>query len=179
MTTTLLQAHDSTVRSFFEDHRLAAEIFTFILPRDVSEAIDMGMLRERKDRFTDSDLRWGGTDVSFDATMRGCRMALYMMLDHQSTVDRMMPLRLWRNTGRLWLTEVSVSDGRRTLPFVLPMVLTNAPDLWTAPTDIGMLIEGVGRWPAAFSDLMPHLRYVVLDLRAMTNEELASAGCCG
>jgi len=175
MTATLLQAHDAAVRSFFEDHRLAAEIFTFILPREVAEAIDMGVLRERKDRYTDSDLRWSGTDVSFDARMREIPVALYMMLDHQSSVDRMMPLRLWQNIGRLWYTEVSVHEGRRTLPFVLPMVLTNAPDLWTAPTDIGMLIEGAGRWPAAFADLMPRLPYVVSDLRAMTNEALASA----
>jgi len=37
-----IQVHDSTVRSFFENHRLVEEILSFILPADVVKAIMCG-----------------------------------------------------------------------------------------------------------------------------------------
>jgi len=55
---------------------------------------------------------------------------------------------------------------------VVPMVLTHGDRVWTAPTDIRELMEGIETLPPPLVELLPQLTYVVADLRTMSNKEL-------
>jgi len=55
---------------------------------------------------------------------------------------------------------------------VVPMVLTHGDRVWTAPTDIRELMEGIDSLAAPLVGLLPQLTYVVADLRTTSNKEL-------
>ena len=171
----IAQAHDTAVRQFFDIDHFAEQVFRYVLPVGVADLIDMAALQRRPDRFNDPSFRWSATDVLFEAKMRASQVKLYLMVEHQSEIDRSMPLRLWVNTGRLWTNEWETDSSNGTLPIVLPMVITHAPKRWRVPTDIREMLAGLDSLPPFVVDQMPRMSYIVLDLRSMSNEQLISA----
>ncbi|MEO5374128.1 MAG: Rpn family recombination-promoting nuclease/putative transposase, partial [Alphaproteobacteria bacterium] len=122
----------------------------------------------RRGRRREGDVIWriptrGGDDVY-----------LYILFEFQSTVDWWMPVRTQVYEGLLWqhvIAEKKLKAGDR-LPPVLMLLLYNGEPRWSAPTDIGDLIAlptDSPLWP-----LQPRVRYHLLDMGAMPDDDLAS-----
>ena len=98
---------------------------------------------------------------------------LYLLLEFQSTVDKYMALRMMVYVGLLYQDLIKrgevLADGR--LPPVLPIVLYNGSQSWTASTDIFELIPPV---PGLVEQFKPRLKYLLIDENAYTDNELAS-----
>ncbi|WP_301282101.1 Rpn family recombination-promoting nuclease/putative transposase [Halomonas sp. 707B3] len=94
------------------------------------------------------------------------------VLELQSTVDRTMPIRLMHYVACFYdhLLKNGTTTPSKGLPPILPIVLYNGSERWTARQDI---YDMVYPEPPAFLQVyQPHLRYYLVDEGRYTDEEL-------
>lgn len=157
--------HDGLFRYAFRRPEHAAAALRTWLPEPLLAHLDLAALRRIDPVSGDDRLGERRCDLLFEARLKGRPVLIQFVLEHQSTVDRDMPLRLLRTTAELW------TDWRRRhpsgrLPPIVPCVLYHGARRWTAPRDLHGLLD-LGDAPevaAAMSPLVPQLRYLVDDL---------------
>ncbi len=94
--------HDSLFKQVLGQPRYAAAYLARFLPRDVADALELGALAVLPGTFVDEELRHRHTDLLLAVPRRGRTSRdgpaarVYLLLEHQSTVDRLMARRLHR-----------------------------------------------------------------------------------
>ncbi|EPX65108.1 Transposase [Cystobacter fuscus DSM 2262] len=168
--------HDLFARYTFGHPERAAAELRAVLPAHVVSEVDWSSLRREPGSVVDPELRETESDLLFTARLRtGQPLLLYVLLEHQSSVDGWMALRMLRYVVRhmeRWRQEHPDSTG---LPLVLPLVMYHGPEgAWTAPRrveELFILPEGEeerARWRA----LLPRFEYLLDDLTAEREEAL-------
>ncbi len=170
--------HDLFARyTFGHPERAAAELRAVLPPYVISE-VDWASLRREPGSVVDPELRETESDLLFTARLRtGHPLLLYVLLEHQSSVDPWMALRMLRYVVRQverWRQEHPESA---LLPLIIPLVMYHGPEgAWTAPRrveDLFDLPEGEeqqARWRA----LVPRFEYLLDDLTAEREAALSS-----
>ncbi|HEX8435937.1 Rpn family recombination-promoting nuclease/putative transposase [Archangium sp.] len=173
--------HDLFVRYTFGHPERAAAELRATLPAHVIAEVDWSTLRQESGSVVDPELRKTESDLLFSARLRtGRPVLLYVLLEHQSSVDRWMAWRMLRYVVRLaeqW--RQAHPEGTR-LPVILPLVMYHGTGgAWTAPRQVEELFdlpeegEERKRWRA----LVPRFEYLLDDLTAEREESLrARAG---
>ncbi|KFA90346.1 hypothetical protein Q664_28875 [Archangium violaceum Cb vi76] len=147
-----------------------------MLPAHVVSEVDGSSLRREPGSVVDPELRETESDLLFTARMRtGQPLLLYVLLEHQSSVDSWMALRMLRYVVRQverWRQEHPESAS---LPVIIPLVMYHGPDrAWTAPRRVEELFElpeeeeKRERWRA----LVPRFGYLLDDLTTEREEAL-------
>ena len=126
--------HDLFARYTFGHPERAAAELRAVLPAQLVSEVDWASLRQESGSVVDPELRESESDLLFTARLRtGRSLLLYVLLEHQSRVDRWMALRMLRYVVRLmerWRTEHPESTR---LPIILPLVMYHGPEgAWTA-----------------------------------------------
>ncbi|WNG61797.1 Rpn family recombination-promoting nuclease/putative transposase [Archangium gephyra] len=168
--------HDLFVRYTFGHPERAAAELRAALPSHVSAQVDWDSLRPESGSVVDPELRKTETDLLFSARLRtGQSLLLYVLLEHQSSVDRWMAWRMLRYVVR-WVESWRQAHPEGTrLPVIIPLVMYHgAEGTWTAPRRVEELFdlpeeEGAREhWRA----LVPHFEYLLDDLTAEREEAL-------
>ncbi len=168
--------HDLFARYTFGHPERAAAELRAVLPAHVVSEVDWSSLRREPGSVVDPELRETESDLLFTARLHtGRSLLLYVLLEHQSTVDRWMALRMLRYVVRQverWRQEHPESTR---LPVIIPLVMYHGPDgAWTAPRRVEDLFElpeaeeERERWRA----LVPRFEYLLDDLTAEREEAL-------
>ncbi|WP_309890477.1 Rpn family recombination-promoting nuclease/putative transposase [Archangium sp.] len=168
--------HDLFVRYTFGSPERAAAELRAALPAHVVAEVDWASLRQESGSVVDPELRETESDLLFTARLRtGRSLPLYVLLEHQSSVDSWMALRMLRYVVRQlerWRQEHPESP---LLPLILPLVMYHGPEgAWTAPRRVEDLFELPDeeeerqRWRA----LVPRFEYLLDDLTAEREEAL-------
>jgi predicted transposase YdaD len=161
--------------TFSHPERAEAELRAVLPPHVVSE-VDWSSLRREPGSVVDPELRETESDLLFTARLReGGSLLLYVLLEHQSTVDRWMAWRMLRYVVRQvehWRQQHPESP---VLPVIIPLVMYHGEDgAWTAPRRVEDLFdlpeeaEERERWRA----LLPRFEYLLDDLTAERQEAL-------
>jgi predicted transposase YdaD len=170
--------HDLFARyTFGHPERAEAELRAVLPPHVVSE-VDWASLRREPGSVVDPELRETESDLLFAARLRtGHPLLLYVLLEHQSTVDPWMALRMLRYVVRQverWRQEHP--DSTR-LPIIIPLVMYHGPErTWTVPRRVEDLFdlpsgeEERKRWRA----MVPRFEYLLDDLTAEREEALSA-----
>ncbi|MEZ4238745.1 MAG: Rpn family recombination-promoting nuclease/putative transposase [Myxococcota bacterium] len=153
--------------------------FRAALPVVVAEAARWETLELVPGSFVDEELVQVHSDVLHRVALHGGgELWLYVLFEHQSTVDALMPWRMLRYLVRIWERWHEARHGP-SLPFVVPLVLYHGERRWTAPVDF----EAMFREGAVRDALLPHiprLRYVLQDLSVVPGRGAArGAWRCG
>ena len=82
----------------------------------------------------------------------------YILMEFQSSPDRLMPLRMLNYVVQFWQSLESAKAGK--LPAVFPIVLYNGDPKWNAATDILQCIENAGI-PEKY---LPKMSYYLIDI---------------
>ncbi|WP_375773330.1 Rpn family recombination-promoting nuclease/putative transposase [Archangium gephyra] len=170
--------HDLFARYTFGHPERAAAELRAVLPAHVVSEVDWPSLRREPGSVVDPELRETESDLLFTARLRtGQPLLLYVLIEHQSSVDRWMALRMLRYVVRQverWRQEHPKSTR---LPLILPLVMYHGPDgVWTAPRRVEDLFELPDgeeereRWRA----LVPRFEYLLDDLTAEREEALSA-----
>ncbi|NMO20072.1 transposase [Pyxidicoccus fallax] len=172
--------HDLFVRfTFSHPERAAAELRAVLPPAVVSE-VDWSTLRRESssvvDPEVDPELRETQSDLLFSARLLGGGpVLLYVLLEHQSSVDRWMALRMLRYVVRQlehWRKEHPESER---LPVIVPLVMYHGPEGgWSAPRRVEELFElpGPPRDDPHWRELVPRFAYLLDDLTTERAEAL-------
>ena len=127
--------------------------------------------------FVDSELAATESDLLFSVSIGEQPGFLYLLCEHQSTVDPLMAFRILRYVVRVlerYVATASSSGRALPLPLVLPIVLHHSDSGWTAVTEVKALFDPVLAVDPAFEPFIPRLRFVLDDISRITDEALAA-----
>ena len=165
--------HDKFFRGLFSDPSIATPELQRLLPARIVRAIDWRTLKPVERSHIDASLREKESDVIFEARLRSGRaVVLYVLFEHQSGADRLLPYRLLVYMVRIWEAWRAANPKARYLPVILPLVLSNAGRPWRGPRSLGELY----RWPKVLREsVSPHLpdfQLILDDLATATDADL-------
>lgn len=166
--------HDSVVRALFGISDVARAFFAAFLPDDLLDRIDLGTLESKPDHYVDARLGWRETDLLFRATADDREAYLYLLFEHQSTVDRWIAYRLLHTMDLIWAGALADGSERNTLPLIVPIVLSHTRSRWTAPAQMQELVGGPDALPGSVRDKVPAMTYFLFDLSSMTDMQIVS-----
>ncbi|MBN2492667.1 MAG: Rpn family recombination-promoting nuclease/putative transposase, partial [Planctomycetes bacterium] len=175
--------HENGLKLLLENPKNLRDLL-MLVSRDIAERIDLDRVRLVKETFVRRDCRAVHTDIVLTAPLRGepnggKRVWVYILIEHQSEPDRMMPLRLldyvvqiYRYQEREWKRNHRSTAGLRLQP-VLPIVLYTGDRRWDA---VGTLADLVQPGAASFQNWMPRLESFFLNTPAIPTEVFRAVG---
>jgi hypothetical protein len=166
--------HDLFVRYTFGHPERAAAELRAVLPAQLVSDVDWASLRRESGSVVDPELRETESDLLFTARLStGDPVLLYVLLEHQSSVDPWMALRMLRYVVRQLERWRQEHPDSTVLPPIIPLVMFHgAEGAWTAPRRVeelfGLPEKGRAQWRA----LLPRFEYLLDDLTAEREEAL-------
>ena len=134
MSQDIVQPYDRFFRKAMSDLRVASEFFDAHLPLKVKELFDWSTLTLCQESFIDDSLKTSAADVLYSASLKAAAQEetsgyFYVLVEHQSTAQDDMPLRLLGYLVRILERHVrkhgiKVND-EVLLPVVYPLVFYN------------------------------------------------------
>jgi predicted transposase/invertase (TIGR01784 family) len=164
--------HDSLFKTTFSQVEHAAGELRVILPPVLSASIDFATLALCPGTFVDDDFRHRHADLLFSADVAGKKALLYVLFEHQSTVDPLMLFRLLAYMVRIWEAHLRGEPEATRLPVIIPVVLHHSRSGWTAPVAFEELIDVDATMLAEIAPYVPHFRCVLDDLGEESEEAL-------
>lgn len=165
--------HDHGYKRLFSHPEMICDLLRGFVPADWIADLDFATLEKYPTEFIDD--RWHNrrSDVIWRVRWGFEWLYLYILLEFQSGVHRLMAARVFNYLDLLYqdlIRSRQLGRGRR-LPMVLPIVLYNGRRRWTAPTDLDTLIQP---GPSSLTAYRLQARYVLIDERAYADADLAS-----
>jgi hypothetical protein len=165
--------HDRLFRYAFERAEIAEGELRSVLPAAVIDAIDFATLVLEPGSLVDPEHAELETDLLYRAQLAGSDAFIFILFEHQSSADTMMPFRMTRYLVRIWERwSRALASPPKKLPVIVPLVLSNDVRPWTAPRSLRSLYNAPEEVLLA---LGPHLLDVTLhidDLPAQTSSAL-------
>lgn len=168
--------HDALFKAAFSQVEHVADELRHVLPADLVARMDLGSLALQPGSFVDDELREHHTDLLYTLALAGQPARVYVLFEHQSSVDPWMPLRLLRYMLRVWEGCVADDPGASRLPVIVPVVLHHSDAGWRAATRFEALVGP----PAEAAGFTPHFGFALDDLGAQSEAALlerAASAC--
>ncbi|MBR6975501.1 MAG: Rpn family recombination-promoting nuclease/putative transposase [Ottowia sp.] len=170
--------HDSAYKLMFSEAAMVRSLLQDLIAEDFVAELDLDTLerlpgehiaRGGQKRF--SDIVWKVQRK--DAAASPCYIAI--LLEFQSTPDTFMALRLLTYTTLLLEHLAKEPEVKESglLPPVLPIVLYNGSQPWNCAQNVAELFAPM---PEGLRPFAPHMRYFLLEERAMPPEALQRGG---
>ena len=162
--------HDAIFKAAFESPEHAAALFRSILPPGLSAAIAWDTLTQEPASFIDPELHDAHGDLLFSAELVDRKVRLYLLLEHQSTVDLDMPLRVLGYLLRIWQHHRKHEPG--ALPLILHAIVSHAPGGWRGPLTFHELLEPAPNSIPGLAQYVPSFAMLLEDLLVLDDDEL-------
>ena len=176
MADTTHKQHDTGYKELFSYPEFVQQLIEGFAPAEMAELMDFSTLKNHSGNYITPLFEEKFEDVvwSVEVTWQGVtqQVFLYILLEFQSRVDRTMPIRLMHYVACFYdhLLKNGTTTPHKGLPPVLPIVLYNGSERWTARQDIYDMAHPEP--PAFLQVYQPHLRYYLVDEGRYTDEEL-------
>jgi predicted transposase/invertase (TIGR01784 family) len=170
--------HDALFKAAFSRPELARSELELVLPAALARQLDLASLSVTPGSFVDEDLRHAHSDLLYTVRTSSGREALvYVLLEHQSSFDALMPIRLLRYVIRIWDHWLCAHPNARRVPLVIPVVMHHGPpgsERWLAAPELSTVLDAEPELADAARACTPHYRFVLDDLSALTIDELSA-----
>ena len=158
------------------------ETFVELLRSFVNEAwvheIDKDDLTLVNKSFILKDYQEKEADIVYKLKIKGKEVYVYILLELQSVVDFTMPFRLLLYMTEIWRQIFSTTNEKERerknyrLPAIVPMILYNGANGWTAKTSFKEMQEGY----ELFHNHVLDFNYVLFNVNGYSEEELFKIG---
>ncbi|RKU25158.1 hypothetical protein C6497_16555 [Candidatus Poribacteria bacterium] len=149
-----------------------------IIAQDLVEYIDFEQLEEINRSFISDTLREQESDMVFSVPFRSPSHAdnlyIYILLEHQSTIDHIMPFRVLFYMCQIWdaqrreFESENVPRHEWRLRPILPIVFYTGTQQWQTPLSLKTLML----LPDSLSRFVPQFDTLFLDVKDTTENEL-------
>ena len=153
--------HNNLFRSVFGDTREASALLRAHLPQAISRQLRWSTLALQPVGFIDHRLRDSESDLLFLIRRKAdsAPVWLYVLLEHQSTPDAWLRLRLLRYSIRIWERDRRRQRHEEQLRPILPLVLYQGRRRWRHGREFSQLFaQQVRHWP-----WVPHYAHLLID----------------
>ena len=167
------QPHDALLRAIFGHPAEAAAELRSLLPRRVTEALELDRLVRADTSWVDAQLRGSAADLLFRAPLRGGGgdgFVLFLM-EHQSTPDERLPMRLLRYATRIWERHEAEAPSTKP-PLIVPVLIHQGPRPWPWSPRFSERLAGDAALHRLFVPWLIDFEFVLDDLGAQSDEEL-------
>ena len=124
--------HDSFVKKALSNKTVAKEFFETNLPQEILSQIDLSTLRQEKESYLDNTLGYGIVDLIYSVNFGEDKGYLILLLEHQSTQDYKMPLRVQKYVLRV-CDDYLKKNKTGKIPLIYPILLYSGKEKYTAP----------------------------------------------
>jgi predicted transposase/invertase (TIGR01784 family) len=166
------QPHDKLFRFVFGKPVHAASELRAVLPAPLVARLDLANLRPVNGSFVDEELKNRHCDVLMRTRLDGREAFVYVLIEHQSSPDRMMPLRMLRYLLRIWDRYLEENPKAKRLPMIVPLVVYQGPRRWTYPVELGKLLDVDPETADLAGSFLPRFRFVLDDLTKLDRTAL-------
>ncbi|ETW98720.1 MAG: hypothetical protein ETSY1_17700 [Candidatus Entotheonella factor] len=142
--------HDKLVQAVLGDVASATSFLQTHLPETLSETLNWPTLQRLDASFVDEALRSSEADLLYEVQSLSGEDSvwLYLLVEHQSSVDSWMRLRLLKYCCRIWEMQLSAEPKPKTLRPIVPLVFYQGERAWSPSTEFaGLFPESVRHWP--------------------------------
>lgn len=158
------------VRRFLKGN-LPDELKAMLEPEEIS--LDDVILENVS--FIPPDLREKRSDIVYRLRRNEFEAYVYILIEHQSSVDYLMAFRMYTYMGQLWsrcVAEAGAAGRRKSfkLPPILPVVFYDGAKNWTA---VKRFTEKVAR-SEEFPGYIPNFEYRLISLKDLPDFKLTS-----
>jgi len=161
--------NDAFFKEMFSDRSRAIEFFQSHLPPAIVAKVDWPSLKVLPSSFIKSGLQQVSADLLFNVKIGGVDALLYLLFEHQSTVDPTMPLRMLGYVAEILFKHHK--EHGLPLPPVLPFVFHQGPDRWNVSTAFEDLFELPEDLAAVLLPFLPKFHHALLDLSRYDPEQ--------
>ncbi|WP_375333726.1 Rpn family recombination-promoting nuclease/putative transposase [Candidatus Tisiphia endosymbiont of Xenochironomus xenolabis] len=133
--------HDEIFRKSMENPIVAKEFLATHLPKDVLALIDSTTVKLEKDSFIEPDLSETISDVLFSVKFNDQDGYIFLLLEHQSTVDKMMAFRLFKYMINICDRYLTNNHKAKRLPVIYPLIIYNGKKKYNASLNIWNLFS--------------------------------------
>ncbi|HEY8471424.1 MAG TPA: Rpn family recombination-promoting nuclease/putative transposase [Natronosporangium sp.] len=164
--------HDAVFRRVLGEPANAASQLRAVLPAELVGRLELDQLTPVPAGFVDGTLRWRHSDLLFTAPLAGREAFVYVLVEHQSGTDPLMPFRMLRYVVRIWDRYLREHPGATRLPAVIPLVVHHNRRPWTGPTQVLDLVDLDRDAIEAAGELLPRCRFLLDDLARVDEQAL-------
>lgn len=163
----IVHAHDAFVRTVMSDPRIAREFFKIHLPAALQALIDFDHLILQPRSYIDAVRKEATVDILYKTHLAGEEAYLYLIVEHQSSPDELMPFRLLKYTCNIMDHHLKTTQQKK-LPLVYPMVIYHAERPYPYTTNIKDLVDA----PLELIEQYFLKPFQLIDLGQINDEEL-------
>lgn len=138
--TSIAHPHDQFFREVMSDLRIAREFFTLHLPKKILSQIDLKTLELQPSSYFNKIHQESIMDLVYKVEIQGVSNSLYLIVEHQSTPDKWMSLRMLRYTTYI-IERHFKNNCKKSIPLVHGIVIYHGNQPYPYPTDIVDLID--------------------------------------
>lgn len=163
----IVSPHDKLFKAAMSDLRVARDFFEKYLPDEIKQAINFEVLELCSKSYIDENLKLSESDVLYKTQIAKKSAYLYLLAEHQSTPDALMPFRVEKYKIDIW-ADVLKQTGEKNLPLIIPIVFYHGRDPYIYSKDIRDLV-------AAPKDLVEKTLFApfyLIDTHEISDEEL-------
>lgn len=164
--------HDALFKRTFSNVENAAAELRAVLPATIVAETDFETLKVVPGSFVDELYSEVHSDLLYEVEVRNRRALVYVLFEHQSTVDPLMPQRLLGYISRVLEHHVEKKGGKLPLPVVLPVVLHHSESGWMRKRDFHSLFDAEVLSVDGVAELVPRFEFVLDDVSRASDEEL-------
>lgn len=112
--------HDSLFKQFLSEKETAKDFFTIWLPDEIKSLCDLNSLKLESGSFIDSEMKNYQSDILYSVKTTKGKGYFYLLIEHQSTPDKLMAWRLMRYC--MGAMQKHLEAGHKKLPLVFPIL---------------------------------------------------------
>ncbi|MBX9578227.1 MAG: Rpn family recombination-promoting nuclease/putative transposase [Chthoniobacterales bacterium] len=165
--------HDRLFRKFMSNPLAVVEFLKEYFP-SVAEKVDPGSLRPVDGVLIGKDLQEQRTDFLSHATFQGNPGYLYLLVEHQSTPDRLMPLRMMEYFFQIIRRDLQGKDEGAPFPIIVPCIIYNGKKPYSYTTSFFKMFANPELAKSIVSNPFP-----LTDLSQIPDKELKKAPLIG
>ncbi|WP_270166207.1 Rpn family recombination-promoting nuclease/putative transposase [Paenibacillus sp. SYP-B4298] len=168
--------HDTSYRYLLSSKKLFVELLRTFVDNGWLKTVTEEEVEEIPHSFVLPDFKRKEADLVYRVKLNGQDVVFYLLLELQSSVDYRMAYRLLLYQVEIWRYlqhhEAYSPENRKTfrLPPIVPLVLYNGQQSWTAKREFRQLLETEG-W---FGPELLNFEYLLIDVARYTDEDLLS-----
>jgi recombination-promoting nuclease RpnB len=164
--------HDKLFKNVMSDIRTAEAFFRNYLPASIIPLVDFKHLTLCPNTFIDKELSLHASDVLYRTKINGQMAYLYLLCEHQSSIDVLMAFRLWNYIFKIWNMHINQLRGEgvvlKKLPLIIPMVFYHGNKPWNESRELKDIIEG----PSDIIESILFKPFHLIDANTFSDEEL-------
>ncbi|MBM9537375.1 Rpn family recombination-promoting nuclease/putative transposase [Desulfobulbus alkaliphilus] len=162
--------HDKLIKQILGEPENAASFLAANLPAELVSHLDLKTLTVVQASFIDAQFTQSEADLLFSVTIANRPGYVYLLIEHQSSPDVWMKLRLLNYMVRVWKRFQREKPASQRLPAIIPLVVFHGAKGWQGPVTFDALVDMPHQ---CFLPYTPTFHCKLFDLSAHGMEELA------